>query len=173
MGTIFTLEDSVRTIITSALDDLISELGKMCRLVYPPRMIRCPNCVFDPVGKKSTNRYLSGGPMPFQNMACPICNGTGQRAESVTDDVKFLCAFDTKSFFVPIPDVDIQTPFSYVQTKGFIATQLAKVKRADHMVFQTALEGVLNKKYKLHKDPADVANIIQNRYFVATWKQVQ
>lgn len=172
MGKIFTLEDSVKGIITNALDDLITELGKNCRLVYPSKMERCENCCFDPIGKKSTNIWLNGGPIPFQNTSCPMCDGSGHIAIPQSEITKFLCAFTPKSFFAPVPNLDLKSPFSIVQTKGFIDPDLAKVRRAQHMVCQVPLEGIISKKYELASDPADVANIIQNRYFVATWKQI-
>ena len=172
MGTIFTLEESVKAIITNALDDLITELGKMCRLVYPPRMVPCDNCIYDPIGRKSSNVYLNGGPIPFQNVSCPMCDGSCKKAETQTEDIKFLCSLTPKDFFVPIPNLNLQVPFSVVQTKGFLR-DVPKVRRADHMIFQTPIDGVATKKYKLDSDPADVSNIIQNRYFVATWKQIQ
>lgn len=171
MGTIFTLENSVKTIITSALDDLITELGKDCRLVYPSRLSPCDNCVYDPVTLRSTNTYLAGGPIPFQDTTCPVCNGTSQKSDSQSEIIKFLCAFDPKAFFIPIPGLNIEKPFSYVQTKGFLV-DVPKVKRAEHIVFQVAIEGIISNRYRLFKSPADVSNIIQGRYFVATWEQI-
>lgn len=172
MGTIFTLTDDIKSTIASALDDLISELGKDCRLVYPPRMTSCVNCVWDPVGKKSSNYYLHGGPVPFSNTSCPMCNGVGKRAEEVSDVVKFLCAIEPKHFFKPVKHLDIQLPYSIIQTKGFLS-DMPRVRRASHMVFQVAIEGLLNKRFRLLDDPVDVSNIIQNRYFVATWEQIK
>ncbi len=174
MGTIFTLDAALKATITTALDDLITELGKDCRLVYPPRWNACVNCVYDPVGNKSSNHWLSGGPLPFSNgSTCPLCDGVGRRAEEITEDTKFLCAWEPRKFFYPIKSLDIRAPFSIVQTKGYISPDLPKVLRAEHMVFQTGIEGVLRKKYKLMGQPGDQSNIIQGRYFVATWEQMK
>ena len=174
MGTIFTLTPALKAVITTALDDLIIELGKNCRLVYPPRMVACNNCVYDPVGNKSSNFWLSGGPLPFSSgSTCPFCDGAGRRAEEVTEDVVMLCAWEPRKFFYPVKHRDIRAPFSILQTKGYIQPDLAKVLRSEHLVFQTGIEGLLRKKFKLMGQPGDQSNIIQGRYFIATWEQVK
>lgn len=171
VGKIFTLTSSVKSVITAALDDLITELGKNCMLVYPPKMTACVNCVYDPIGKKSSNVYLSGGPTPFgATQRCPMCDGAGRMAIPVQESIKLLCSLDPKKFFMPVPDIPIGSPEAYLQTKGMLS-DLPKIKRADFLIFQTDISGIIEKKFRLFKEPADISNIIQGRYFVATWKQ--
>lgn len=60
---------------------------------------RCPNCLFDPVNKRSTGMYspqtpflvtrdFNGntvtGPIPFTGGICPVCNGTGNVTEEIS-----------------------------------------------------------------------------------------
>ena len=68
MGKIFTLSDDIKSVVTDALDDLITELGKDCRLVYPPRFVPCGNCIYDPIAGKSSNHWKSGGPIPVSKL---------------------------------------------------------------------------------------------------------
>lgn len=172
MGKIFTLDAATKSIITDALDDLITELGKNCRLVYPPQMVSCINCVKDPIGNKSANRWKTGGPIPFSNgMTCPMCGGEGFKAIEHTEDVLMLCAWEPKHFYYPLSNLNIRIPYSIVQTKFFL-TELPKVEQCDHLVFQTNIEGVALRKFKLYGEPGDRANIIQDRYAVATWERV-
>jgi hypothetical protein len=172
VGVIFTLDADTKSVITQALDDLITELGKPCRLEYPPKWAPCVNCVYDPIGNKSSNRWLSGGPMQFPNgQTCPMCNGVGQLATAVTEVITFLCAWEPRKFWFPIPNLQIRSPYSIVQTKGFLK-DLPKIERANFLYFQTPIEGIARKKYKLFKEPGDPSNIIQNRYFVASWERV-
>lgn len=174
MGTIFTLTPALKGVITTALDDLITELGKDCRLYYPPRWNACENCVYDPIGNKSSNYWLTGGPLPFPSgSTCPLCDGVGRRAEEVTEDITMLCAWEPRKFFHPIKHLDIRAPFSILQTKGYIDPDLPKVLRAESLVFQTGIEGILRKKYVLMGQPGDASNIIQGRYFIATWEQLK
>lgn len=171
MGKLFTLTQSVKTIIATALDDLITELGKDCRLVYPPRWEPCANCVADTTARKSSNRWRNGGPMPFAaGTTCPLCDGQGKLAQENFEVIKFLCAWEPKQFFYPIPNLDIRVPFSVIQVKGYLK-DLPKVMRADHLVFQQGIEGLLRKRYKLSGEAGDRSNIIQGRYFVATMER--
>ncbi len=171
MGKIFSLDADVKGIITDALDDLISELGKDCRIVYPPKMVLCANCVSDPIGHKPSNRWKTGGPTQFSlGSLCPMCNGDGRRAEEVTEILRFLCEWDPKRFFKPLRNLDVRLPMGICQTKGYLA-DLPKVLRCDHMVLQVPIEGTLRLTYKLSGEPGDYSNIIQGRYFVATWER--
>lgn len=171
MGKLFTLSAGVKSIISTALDDLITELGKNCLLVYPPRWGPCANCVVDPIGKKSTNRWKTGGPMPFAaGTNCPLCQGDGKFAQENSEVIQFLCAWEPKQFFYPIPNLDIRVPYGFVQTKGYLK-DLPKVQRADHLIFQVAIDGIQRAKYTLFGEPGDRSNIIQGRYFTATWER--
>lgn len=172
MGKIFTLTGNIKTVIQDALDDLITELGKNCRIVYPPRWLPCNNCVWDTVTQRATNVWKTGGPMQFPNgTACPVCGGHGQRSEEVSKVIKFLCEWEPKKFFLPIPNLQVRAPFAMVQTKGFME-YLPDVQNSDYMIFQSDLENIQRMKFKLVSEGWDRSNIIQGRYFVATWERV-
>ena len=75
-------KSKILTTFKDNIDAVIDTFGKTCRVYYPPKQISCVNCILDPIGNKSANRYLHGGPIPFRNGAlCPVCNGVGYRAE--------------------------------------------------------------------------------------------
>jgi hypothetical protein len=173
MGKIFTLSPAIKAVCRDALDDLITELAKNCRIFYPPKFIDCVNCVQDPNGDQGASYWRHGGPMKFMTgAACPMCNSQHQRAEYVSEDFQWLCALRPKDFFIPIPNLDFKVPFGYVQTKMF-SQDVPKALASEYMVFQTAISGLSGEsRYKLHSKPVDVSNIIQNRYFVATWEMI-
>jgi hypothetical protein len=109
MGTLFTLDASLKSVITAALDDLITELGKDCLLVYPPRWVACSNCVYDSVNQRSGNTWKSGGPAEFSTgSTCPLCNGHGKMAQEVSESIRLLCAYEPKGFFYPVPNLPIR-----------------------------------------------------------------
>lgn len=171
MGTLFTLDDSTKSIVRDALDDLITEFGKVCRLVYPGKMTACGNCTYDNIGKKSSNHWRSGGPIPFAHgTTCPLCAGVGRHYSEVTEDITLLCEWDQKKFVSPIPGLDIRSPYSLLQTKGFLS-DIPKVMRADHLILQVPIEGLVRKRFRRLGEPGDASNIVQGRYFVCLWEQ--
>jgi hypothetical protein len=171
MGIIFTLDSELKAIIQDALDDLITELGKPVRLVYPPQLIAC-DCTRDNVGSKPGNIWTTGGRIPVGSVGCSFCNGTGKKAESETrENFKMLIAWEPKDFFVPAPNLEIRYPFSIIQTK-FYLKDAPEIMRVDHIVLQPPIESIVRQKYKLASQAGDPSNIIQGRYAVATWSQI-
>lgn len=170
MGKLFSIDDEVKSIITDGLDDLITELGKTCTLVYPAsRWLSCDNCVYDPIGHKSANRWTTGGPLPFPNGGtCPQCGGKGMCPVITTENVKFLCEWNPSHFIFPVKNLDIRVPFGILQTKGFL-TDMGKVEKCDHLQFEVGVANVGGRSFKLHGEPGDKSNIIQGRYFSCLW----
>ena len=172
MGTVFTLDAGTKAVIQDALDDLITELGKSCKIVYPARWVSCQNCQIDIIGNKSSNHWKTGGPLPFANgTICPLCTGVGKRAEDTYDTVTLLCNWEPKKFWQPVPNLNIGKGNGFLQTKGFIS-DMPKILKADHLIFQVPMEPYLSNKYKRISEPGDKSNIIQNRYFICTWEQI-
>lgn len=171
MGKLFTIDPATRSVITDALDDIITEFGKDCRLVYPPRWVPCANCVNDPVGKKSANRWKTGGPIRFQaGGICPSCNGSGGfSANEEFEVLQLKVEWNVGKFWLPVPGAKLRTPHSVCQTKGYLS-DLPKIVQADHLVLQLPIEGLLLAKFVLSGTPTSPGNIIQDRYFVATWE---
>lgn len=172
MGTIFTLTPAIKKVIQNALDDLITELGKPCRLYYPGKVVPCPNCVFDSTNQRGGLTFKNGGSVPFPNgTICPVCNGKDLKISQTSEVINMLCAWEPKNFWHPIPSLDIRVPFSLVQTKGYLI-DLPKLVKCDYMIFDVDIEGYVSQKFKLVSMPGDRSNIIQGRYFVCTWEQV-
>lgn len=172
MGQIFSLDADTLTVITQALDDIITVLGKDCVLVYPPKMTACPNCVPSPMGGQSSNRWRSGGPVPFPNTGvCPWCNGAGRRAEEQSELVHMSCEWNPKEYKRPLEDVDVRVPYSVLKTKGYL-TDLPKIVRCEYLRLQIPVEGYSVRRFKLASNPGDESNIIQGRYCVAIWTQI-
>lgn len=169
MGKIFTLTNDIKQIASDAIDDLIDQLGKQCRLVYSGIKTDCPNCIFDPQSKKSTGIYKAGGPRPFPNRTiCPVCRGAGQIDTTSTEVVTLLCNWNPRDFYI-FP-INIEQPHSMVQTKGYIK-DLPKILRARKMVLEIPIEPYTRYTFDLISEPIDPGNIIQGRYFVAIWKR--
>lgn len=172
MGNIFTLEEATLKIVRDALDDLITEFGKNCRLVYPPKSIDCQNCSIALVGSLQVNRWKTGGPSPFPNGApCPICNGRGKIEQEVSEILELLCTYEPKGFLRPVEGVNIRLKNATLRTKCFL-TDAPKLKRCDHIIYQVDTEGIVRNKFRLASDPVDVSSIVKGRYAVAYWEQI-
>jgi hypothetical protein len=167
MAKIFELTQDIKDIAQNAIDDLIDQLGKTCKLVYPQITTPCPNCIYDPSKQKSSNFYKAGGPIPFSSGICPYCGGKGNLATRATEDVVFLCQWNPRHWFISA----VRVPDGFVQVKGY-QTILSKVVRAEYIEMQTPLSGSQYFRYKLDSEPIDQGNIIQGRYFVALLKRI-
>lgn len=168
MGTLFTLTQDIKTIASEAIDDLINQLGKPCTLIYPPVWHPCENCVYDIIGQKSSNRWISGGPIPFQDGAvCPLCGGAGKRADEVTETITMLVENKASAFY-KLP-TNIQLPAGSIQTKGFLS-DWPKVIKAQQCIVQNGVFPA-TLRYVLAGEPIDIGNIIQGRYMICLWKR--
>lgn len=164
MGKIFTLSDDIRQIASDSIDDLIDQLGKPCRLVYPPLGAPCTGCGGAPAGHWVTG----GGATVGQGAACPLCGGAGLVYTEASETVTLLVASAPAQFFrKAAPGVDV--PAGTIQTKGYVR-DLPKILRAREMVLAPgALPHTL--RYVLDGEPVDVSNIVQGRYAVCQWRR--
>lgn len=176
MPDLFTLTNDVKAITANAIDSLINQLGKACKLIYPPKMVPCGNCIADNVGMKSSNRWLSGGPLPFPDGSlCPLCNGKGFEAQEISESIKLLVTWNPKKFDYPLlqekPGVQlVEVPAGTIQTKGFLS-DMPRILQSRQLIVQTDIEGMNRYRFFLWGEPVDVSNIVQARYCVALWSR--
>lgn len=173
MGQLFTIDAATRGVITQALDDIILEFGRDCLVVYPPRWVACANCHNDPVGRKGSNRWRHGGPMPFAaGTVCPMCRGQGgHHAEEHSESVRLKVEWEPRRFWKPFPQVEVRAPRSFCQTK-FFSWDCHRLTQADHLVLDVPLVPVVRAKFRMVGAPVSPGNIIQDRYMVADWESV-
>lgn len=169
MANLFTLTNQVKSVAQNAIDSLIDQLGKDCLLIYPPTPIACPNCIPDPIGNKSSNKWITGGPMEFYNGPCPVCNGEGVRYDNHTETIRQLISSEPSKFFIK-PPAGIQIPDGMIQCKTYFS-HINKIVQSQEMVLQPSVQNTIRWRYKLVGEPVDVGNIIQNRYIVSIWRR--
>jgi hypothetical protein len=111
------INSTTKSLYKDAIDALITDLGVTCELTFTGSLFEsCTNCLYDPIGKKSANRFLAGGPMPFRNgQICPMCGGAGRLQSVDTEDVQMLVLWNYKDWI----DVgmDISSPEGYRFTR--------------------------------------------------------
>ena len=109
---------ALQNIYDRQMDILLSSTGltTKCQLnLGVSKREICPNCIYDPGLKKSSNRYKTGGPIPFSiGQMCPYCYGIGWSGEEKIEIVYLAIIADHKKWINPpttiaIPDNMIQT----------------------------------------------------------------
>lgn len=168
MGTLFTLTPGILATTKTVLDDLITELGKDCLLVYPPATVPCTEC-----GGALTHGP-HGGPAP-NGWVCPGCDNAGTRTVSTTETLRLLLEVNPADWFYrPRPYTQVpanaQVPGGTLKTKCHLAHR-PKLLRAQHIIVQPELGPSYTTKYQLDGDPVDVSNITKGYYCVAYWRR--
>lgn len=163
MGVLFTLTPAIKAITQQALDDLITELAKDCKLIYPATNVQC-GC--------QGNYWVTGGKIPLSESACPLCSGTGFKAEQTTEIIQMTVALQPAHFWKKFPS-NIEVPTGTIQTKTNVIQNVIKIKQAREMQLQPELDGFVRQRYKLDGEPIDVSSIIQGRYFIMQWLRIQ
>ncbi len=169
MGRLFTLTPGILATTKTVLDDLIQELGKDCRLVYPPKLEPCTVCS----GAETHGPHH--GPAP-EGWACVACGNTGTRAVEQTETVRMLIATSPETWFYrPRPFTQVpagaEVPGGVLQTKCHLSLR-PKLVKAQKMILQPEQLPAISWAYALDGDPVDVSNIIKNYYCVAVWRRV-
>jgi len=142
--------------------------GVNCLLTYPEKRSDCPNCIFDPLNKKSSNQYTSSGPIPFATGLCPYCNGIGYLNTAETESIKMRVYFDKRSFakfptFITVAD-------GHVMSIGNIE-DISKVMRAVSVVFNTDIVPYKQYTYILDGEPVPFG-IGESKEFAAIWHRI-
>jgi hypothetical protein len=170
MAKIFQISNAIRRIAQDAIDDLIDQLGKDVKLVYPPTPVPC-SCGQDLIGKKGPHIWSHGGPSPRVG-SCVYCGGSGQKHQEQTETIRLLCNWDSRTFDrITNPDIRMRQSGSTVQTKGYIS-DLPKILKCSYAIFQVAIQGIQEYRFRLVSDPTNKNNIVPNRYFIAIWERV-
>lgn len=94
----------------------------------------CSNCIYDPIGQKSSNRFQSGGQVPFPfGSICPMCDGQGKKGVVSTENIQLMVIFDSKQFFNA---GQVNDPDGMIQVVTF-SDRSDKLARAKELVVTT------------------------------------
>lgn len=148
------------------VDDFIdSNFGVTCTLYYPEKKVDCSNCIYDSLLKVSTNKYQSGGPIPFTTGICPYCNGMGYRSSVPTETVIMRIYYEKKFWIrsaIPINIADVAAQ-SYAHMVDF-----PKISNCVEAHFHSDIAGYGDFRYKLAGQPVP-HGFKKNKYVIATW----
>ena len=161
------MKATFKNAISAFLDD--AALTVPCTLIYGGKFSTCANCIYDPIGRKSANRYLSGGPIPFNNgQICPLCHGVGKLMTETTESMYLMPIWDYKQWINF--DINLQSPEGLVQTFSKYVT-LPKIKRAQEIIIDTGLQPSVRHRFKRDGEP-NPAGLADSEFIVTMWKRM-
>lgn len=162
---------NLQKIYNTQMDLLLSSTGLTteCKLNYgvSNRQI-CPNCIYDPGLKKSSNKYKNGGPVPFTlGQLCPYCYGVGWKGEETSEIIYLAVISDNKKWINPPPNIAISE--NMIQTICS-RTLYDKIKQCKDITIILNSSGD-NPKYSLYEDPTP-AGLGDSNYIICMWKNI-
>lgn len=164
-----------KNIFDQAISALLADtaLTVPCKLIYENTKLQdCPNCIYDPITKRSSNQYQVGGPISFiSGQICPYCAGAGSLSFSKEEEI-YLGII--KPVFFGSDSLDLNN-INFVD--GMIQSlclidYYAKIKSASHLILDTNLLNITNSRFIRNKDPIPVG-YGGNNFIITTWQGVQ
>lgn len=165
-----TIPSGLITLYNDAIDSIIEFNGVPIVLVYPPKKIICTNCIqTNLIGGISTNRYKSGGPIPFlDGQICPLCQGQGYKLNEVTEVINVLIYWSPKDFQNTNTKFDIVD--GRIQTKSYIS-DLPKINKCIEMRANSNINSYITYKYRRISEPVP-HGFKSDRYILTFWDRI-
>jgi len=169
------INNEFKQLFNNAIDALLEPdaLTVPCKLVFENTKLQdCPNCVYDPISKKSSNFYQAGGPIKFlDGQICPYCSGVGSLSFSSEEQVSLGII---KPVFFGFDSIELNN-VNFVDGKiqSLCSINLyPKIKNASYIIIDTNIDNITLNRYVREKDPIPVG-FGDNSYIITTWKNVQ
>lgn len=157
-----------KNIYNEAIDILLSSTGLTtpCKLVYESTKPQaCPNCVFDPMSKKSANIYKTGGPLVFANgQTCPYCLGHGTTTNFINEEEVYFALLTNSKDFI---SYNVNEPNIVAQTICSI-NYLDKIRKCSKIIFNSNITSLSNNIFIRANEPQPVG-LGDNRYIFTNW----
>ena len=154
------------------MTEIISACSVECTAIYGVTLYDdCPNCVFDPIGNKSANRYQTGGPAPFTVGQCPLCAGAGKIANEQTETICLAPIYDYKSW-IPGITSNVQSPYGFVQTLSMFDDTYDTIRQVKEIILDTSLDSHVKARFEKHGEPYP-CGLGHTKVVVAMWKRIE
>jgi len=162
-----------KTLYTNAIDALLEDDACMvqCTLVYEgSKFTDCPNCIFDPVTGKSSNIYVSGGPLEFHTGICPYCGGMGRIEDKQTESIYLLPLWNYRDWIGWAGTAEgSRAADGMIQTISKMST-ITSIKRAKEVIINTALTQYTNHTFTRASEP-NPCGLGNDAYIFTMWKR--
>lgn len=155
--------------------DMIAEVIRAgsvpCDLVYGSTLFEdCPNCVFDPIRKVSSNIYQSGGPVPFTFGICPQCNGIGQIPDDTSVEICLAPIYDYK-YWIPGLMPNLHSPYGWVQTWSLFDTY-EELTKAKEIIINTDTNSYVKARFERQSAPQPYG-FNGSDFIAVAWKRIE
>lgn len=149
---------------------------RTCTVIYEGSKVQaCTNCNYDPIGRKSSNKWKSGGPLPFPNgTLCPQCGGTGKKMSQSTEDIDLMVIWDSNGWLQGTGSgKNTHTANTGAQTIQTLcaSTLFPKITRANELLVDSGIQGYVKLRYRRMGDP-EPCGFGSSRYILTTWEKV-
>lgn len=163
------INSDFKQLFTDALSSLFYDdaLTLPCTIYYGTTKYEdCSNCVYDPIGQKSSNKFQDGGPVPFPfGNICPVCDGRGKRGIESTENIKLMVIWDHKQF---VNVGTINNPEGLVQTMTFVSNT-PKLKRAKELIINSDQASYGRYRYQRDSEPEPCG--FSSEFVSCIWKR--
>ena len=130
----------------------------------------CVNCVFDPIGNKSSNRYQSGGPAPFTVGLCPMCAGAGKIPNEQTTSISLAPIYDFRQW-IPSINAPVGSPEGFLQTLSLFSTY-DDLKQAKELIVDTSIDTSVRPRFERHGEP-EPCGLGSSSFIITMWKRIE
>ena len=166
------INSDLKDLFNDAIKALLEDSGATipCTLYYGiTKWESCTNCLYDPIGRKSSNRYQNGGPVPFPfGGVCPTCNGIGRRPLIQTETIYLAVIFDYKQFLNM--STPVNNPDGMIQTLGK-KESTPRIKRAKEIQVATDIAAYADHRFQRMSEPEPVG-FGNSEFVICNWKRV-
>ena len=165
------IDSSFKSVFNNAISAILADdaLTVACTLEYGiTKYEDCVNCLYDPIGQKSSNRFQNGGPVPFPfGSLCPLCNGNGKKPIISSENVSLAVIFEPRQFLEM--STPVNTADGYIQT---LANKIMtpKLQRAKEIIVATDVSGFFSHRYQRVSEPTPIG-LGNNEFVLCMWRR--
>ena len=165
-----------------AIEALLEEDGccaAPCDLIYQgTKFTDCSNCIYDPVGNKSANRYQAGGPNPFPSGSiCPVCMGKGKLMEQSTTENVWMAIFwnykDWKELGLNTPNNRADS-LNWSEGKVMTLSPISyypQLMRCTYAIMDVSSEGYVERKFQRLGEP-NPCGLGTSDFITTMWEKI-
>ena len=166
------INSDLKNLFNDAINALLEDSGATlpCTLYYGvTKYESCSNCLYDPIGRKSSNRFQNGGSVPFpMGAVCPVCNGDGKRPVIPPATIYLAVIFDYKQFLSM--SAPVNNPDGMIQTLGK-KEATPRLKRAKEIQVATNISGYADHRFQRISEPEPLG-FGNSEFVLCNWKRV-
>lgn len=165
------ITSTMKTTHVDMITEVLRGCSVPCTLYFgDTKYTDCPNCIYDPINKRSSGRYQSGGPIVFSNGACPYCHGAGRIPQDDSENLSLCPIYDYRSW-IPTISSNVQSPEGYVQTMSVFSTRKLIV-RAKEIIIDTTITSSVRTRMEKHGEP-EICGLGGSDFVITMWKRIE